>query len=91
MFSQKHRYWFRPKKFWGFFAFYYPSNLSGWIATLFLSALLIWAFSMADRHSHSSSDTLISFTPWAIAILAVFDLLCFRLGEYPSWWKKRQK
>jgi len=40
------------------------------------------------RSHRAGSDTLISFAPWAISILIIFDFLCFRFGEYPSWWRK---
>lgn len=89
--AKKHPYWFRPARFWSFFAFYYPASPAGWVATLILLTILIWAFLGADQHSHSNSDTLIGFAPWFIAMLALFDLLCFRTGEYPSWWKKWKK
>ena len=83
-------YWFRPKRFWGWFAFYVPTSRAGWIATLILLALAVLLFRAIDAESHSGSDTLLSFAPWAIALLALFDLLCFRFGEYPSWWRKKK-
>ena len=85
------KYWFKPARFWKWFAFYYPVSFAGWIATLVLGAALIKIFVFIDANSHSGSDTLITFAPWAIAILLLFDLLCFRFGEYPSWWKKKSR
>ncbi|MEK7193296.1 MAG: hypothetical protein AAB652_00735 [Patescibacteria group bacterium] len=82
-------YWFRPKRFWRWFAAYYPASWQGWIATLVLAALLVAGFLIIDSRSHSGSDTLLGVAPFVIAIFLVFDLLCFRMGEYPSWWKKR--
>ena len=81
-------YWFRPKRFWRWFAAYYPASWQGWIVTLILLALAVLVFRKIDSTSHSVSDTLFSFAPWAIAIMALFDLACFRKGEYPWWWKK---
>jgi hypothetical protein len=81
-------YWFQPKKFWKWFAFYYPTSREGWGVTLVLVLLAVKLFLFIDARSHSGSDTLISFAPWAIALLAIFDMLCFRHGEYPSWWRK---
>lgn len=81
-------YWFRPKKFWKCFAFYYPSSWQGWVITIVLIALFMASFIAVDSNSHSGSDTVISFAPYGIAVFLIFDLLCFRKGEYPSWWKK---
>jgi len=85
------KYWFKPARFWNWFAFYYPSSWQGWIIALVLAAAFIKLFILADVDSHSSIDTLINFTPWAVAILCIFDLCCFRFGEYPSWWRKNIK
>jgi hypothetical protein len=48
-------------------------------------------FALSDADSHSGSDTLIKFAPYAIALLITFDLLCFQFGEYPHWWRKGDK
>lgn len=82
-------YWFKPLRFWKCFALYYPVSKQGWIATGILFGTAVVAFLFVDSRSHSGSDTLLGFAPWAIALMAVFDLLCFRFGLYPSWWKKR--
>ncbi len=84
-------YWFRPKRFWGYFAFYYPSSKEGWIITLVLVVSASEIFLFIDGRSHSVSDTLIGFAPWGVVMAALFDLLCFRFGEYPSWWKRHGK
>ena len=84
------RYWFRPKRFWRWFALYVPTSLGGWVVTLFLLALAAAFFFLIDYRSHSASDTLINFAPYAVMFMLLFDLLCFRLGEYPSWWRKEQ-
>lgn len=84
----KQDYWFRPARFWRWFAFYYPSSRRGWGVTLMLLGLGGFSFSLIDSQSHSVSDTLINFAPWAIALMAIYDMLCFRHGEYPYWWQK---
>ncbi len=84
-------YWFKPARFWKWFAFYYPASVEGWVVTVLLLGALIKCFLLADANSHSVSDTLISFAPWAIAIMVLFDLFCFRTGEYPYWWRKTDK
>lgn len=81
-------YWFRPKRFWRWFAAYYPTAWQGWVVTLVLAFALIFIFVAVDRSSHSASDALFGVAPYAIAILLIFDLLCFRTGEYPSWWRR---
>ncbi len=82
------KYWFRPARFWRWFACYYPVSREGWVVTAVLAALMIAAFRFVDSQAHSLSDTLIGFAPWFVAIAAVFDLVCFRRGEYPSWWRR---
>lgn len=82
------RYWFRPARFWKWFAFYYPASRRGWGVTLMLIGIALLLFVWVDSQSHSVSDTLVAFLPWAIALMAVYDLLCFRRGEYPWWWRK---
>jgi len=83
------KYWFKPARFWKWFAFYYPTSLKGWIMTIILIFAFVKLFILVDRNSHSVSDTLIAFAPWAVAIFLLFDLLCFRFGEYPAWWRKK--
>lgn len=82
-------YWFKPARFWNWFAFYYPSSISGWFVTLVLAAAFVAIFMAIDYTSHSASDTLIGFAPWGVLILVIFDFLCFRFGQYPSWWGKK--
>lgn len=84
-------YWFRPKRFWNYFAFYVPTSWQGWILTLILLALFIGTFFYVDGFSHSGGDTLIAFAPWGILYLVIFDFLCFRFGEYPAWWRSKLK
>ena len=83
-------YHFRPARL-GVFAIYYPATILGWAITIILTAGLVFFFQRVDQNSHSASDTLINFAPFAIVILLIFDLLCFRIGEYPTWWKKKEK
>ncbi|MEI7749999.1 MAG: hypothetical protein WCJ25_03270 [Candidatus Moraniibacteriota bacterium] len=87
----KKHYWFRPARFWKWFAFYHPTSKEGWIATGILLFLGFGAFLSVNASSHSVSDMLLAFAPWFIAIASVFDLLCFRFGEYPGWWRRESK
>lgn len=81
-------YWFKPARFWKWFACYYPVSKEGWSVTLVLLGLVVGVFLYIDSRSHSVADTLIGFAPWGIALGALFDLLCFRRGEYPHWWRR---
>jgi hypothetical protein len=83
------KYWFRPKKFWGWFAAYYPVSAEGWIITLASLTAFAATFFWIDQKSHSISDTLINFAPRAVLIFLVFDITTRLTGEYPSWWKNR--
>lgn len=83
------KYWFRPARFWRWFAAYYPASWQGWASTLVLLVIAVVIFLNIDSRSHSVSDTLLNFAPWAICFLVIFDGLCFRTGEYPHWWKKK--
>lgn len=88
---ERKKYWFRPARFWKWFAFYHPVSKEGWLATIILTFLFVKIFLIVDMNSHSVSDTLFAFAPWAMSILLIFDLLCFRTGEYPSWWRKKSE
>ena len=83
------QYWFKPKRFWNWFAAYYPVSWQGWVVTILAVAAAVWIFICVDRRSHSVSDTLLGIAPWFIAIGLAFDLMCFRKGEYPWWWRKK--
>jgi len=84
------KYWFKPARFWKWFAFYYPVSRRGWGVTFILIGIGALIFVFIDNRSHSGSDMLLNFAPWAIILMMFFDMLCFRHGEYPSWWRKRK-
>lgn len=84
------KYWFKPARFWRWFAFYYPVSRKGWGLTLILLGIAGLIFSFINERTVTAWETLVWFTPWAIALMAVFDMLCFRHGEYPSWWRKEK-
>lgn len=81
-------YWFRPRRFWGVFAAYYPVRWQGWLVVFACAGALLASFLWADIGSHSISDTLLRFVPWAIIVGLIFDLISLRTGEYPSWWRR---
>ena len=85
-FHEHHRYWFRPARFWNWFAAYYPVRWEGWAITFALAMSAIYLFRDIDGTSHSASDTLIRFSPRAILIFLIFDFVTRLTGEYPSWW-----
>ena len=82
-------YWFKPKRFWGWFAPYYPVSWQGWgIALFFLvreaetagacprvvQPLLYSEFVMIDSRSHSVSDTLYGISFWFVLTFILFDI-----------------
>ncbi len=84
-------FWFKPARFWKWFAAYYPASWQGWLVTLIIGSAAVYIFTLVDARSHSGSDTLMNFAPWAIILGLIFDLICFRTGEYPAWWRRRGK
>jgi len=82
-------YWFKPARFWGWFAAYYPVSWQGWLVTLVLLGLVTYVFKQIDANSHSASSTLIGFALPFVFIAILFDLACRLKGEYPWWWRKR--
>jgi hypothetical protein len=84
-----HHYWFKPARYWKWFAAYYPVTWQGWVVTIATVLALAKLFIIVDATSHSAVDTLIAMVPWALVILCIFDLITVRTGEYPSWWRKR--
>lgn len=83
------QYWFKPKRFWKWFAAYYPASKEGMLITILALFLLAYSFIDADNASHSVSDTLYAFVPRALLILIIFDIITHVHGEYPWWWKKK--
>lgn len=82
-------YWFKPKRFWKWFAAYYPVTWEGWAVSLVTIALLAYAFLVVNADSHSASDSIVEVAKSTMATLLLFDVVTLRTGEYPSWWKKR--
>jgi hypothetical protein len=85
------KYWFKPLRFWKWFACYYPASFAGWMAAIFLFLALVLSYLFAGSAAQSLTEKLLAFAPWALVILLLFDLLCFRFGKYPSWWKKHKR
>lgn len=84
-------YWFKPARFWKWFAAYYPVSWQGWVVTIIFLAIAVKIFIAVDSRSHSASDTIIGIAPWLIAVGLALDLITFRTGEYPWWWRRRGK
>ena len=81
-------YWFKPWRLGKWIAVYRPTSWQGWVVMVVLLAMAVFIFHRIDANSHSVSDTLFTFAPWAIALMCLFDMACFRKGEYPWWWKQ---
>jgi uncharacterized membrane protein AbrB (regulator of aidB expression) len=76
-----HPYWFKPKRFWKVFAAYYPVSWQGFLVTV-VTLLVALALCVV----------VVSPLIYLLALMIlgfIFDLICVRTGEYPSWWKKR--
>lgn len=84
-------YWFRPKRWGKWIAVYYPASRIGWFFTILIVLIAVAMFCVVHLWSHSWSDTLKNFVPWALVFLFAYDALCIRFGEYPSWWGKRHR
>jgi len=85
-----HKYWFKPAR-WGPVAVYYPSLFPGWVATFGCLFFLLYYFAFSFVMSTDVPSWILYFAPRAILVFLVFDLICFRTGEYPSWWKVHEK
>lgn len=86
---KRRKYWFRPKRFWGWFAAYYPASVEGWVIILAAVGILSEIFQTTDANSHSASGSLIAFAPWFIVVALALDVVMRKTGEYPSWWPAR--
>lgn len=84
-------YWFRPKRWGQWVAVYVPVTWHGWLITIILALMAVLTFILADATSHSVSDTLINYAPYAMLWCLMFDDFCFRFGEYPYWWGKPRR
>ena len=89
-FRESRQYWFKPKKYWGYFAAYYPVTWQAWIITFAAASSVYYLAKNALQNSFSPMDAIVSGAPGIIIILFLFDLITFRTGEYPNWWKKRR-
>ena len=89
--SDNHKYWFRPKKFWGWFAAYYPVSWQGRMVSAAALILFVYSFLEIDKFSHSVSDTLINLVPPAVVLGILLDVVTRLKGEYPSWWRNGSK
>jgi len=83
-------YWFKPKRFWRWFAAYYPSAWQGWLVTLMLFYLLVSAFIRIDQEAGTTLEAVYSFIPAALLLLLIFDLITRLTGQYPSWWRRKR-
>ena len=83
------KYWFKPARFWKYFAFYYPVTFWGWFVTMFCFVSIVKIFWAFDKMTHSVSDTLIVFIPWALGFMILFDIFCRVFGEFSYWWRRK--
>jgi hypothetical protein len=60
------RIWFKPIGW-----IYYPVSFAGWVITIITLLLCVQFFVAIDRNSHSVSDTLINFFPYAVLFIMI--------------------
>ena len=80
-------YWFKPKRFWYCFAAYYPVTKEGWAITVACLAALVFVLGTATAEGFTG-DSLVKTVAGVIIIMLLFDIISFRTGEYPAWWRK---
>jgi hypothetical protein len=82
-------HWFKTKKYgWG----WTPVTWQGWFIILSYILFVSWNFFRIDSHSHSVSDTLITFVPETIVFTGFLIIICLKTGEKPKWrWGKKKK
>ncbi len=81
--------WFKAKRYgWG----WYPCTWQGWAVLLMYVFALVSITTFVDNHTHSVSDSLMSFFP-SVFILTVFlIIICSATGEEPKWrWGKKRE
>ena len=82
------KYWFKPARL-GWVAVYYPVLFPGWVLTFACLFFLFYYFAISSSLATTFWDFCELFVPKAVIIFLIFDLACFRTGEYPSWWRNR--
>ncbi|MEI7777491.1 MAG: hypothetical protein WCI52_02695 [bacterium] len=84
------KYWFKPAR-WHSIAVYYPVMFPGWVITLSSLFFIVYLGTFSAVTTNSINDFVISFVPRFVVVLLIFDLFCFRTGEYPKWWNVHPK
>jgi len=84
------RHWFRPVRFWKWFAAYYPATWQGWLITTITFLFKAMVFFIIYSRSSSLNEAIIDFVPWALVSFLVLDFLSLHKGEYPHWWGERK-
>lgn len=75
--AQIKKYWFRSKYGFG----YYPTTIKGGLVFFLYFAFLTYVFITIDKNSHSISDTLIGFAPFAFCATIILLFICYLTGE----------
>jgi hypothetical protein len=71
----------------GWVAIYYPVLFPGWVLTFFCLFFILYFYAFAAATTSTTSGMIYSFLPKVVIVFLVYDLACFRMGEYPYWWK----
>lgn len=79
--------WFKPKRFWKYWAAYYPVSWHGWAITLLLVTSLFLIYITIAVRTSSQIIILARFLPFVCIALLIYDHFSLSRGLYPSWWK----
>lgn len=82
--------WFKPKRFWKYWAAYYPVTWHGWAVTIIMITLLLIIYIMIAVKSSSQSIIIARFLPFLCIALIYYDRVTLKRGLYPSWWGKKK-
>lgn len=76
------KYWFKTKTYgWG----WRPVTWQGWVVTLVFSSLIVINFYRIDSSSHSIGETLTTYIPQTLMIIAIMVIVAYSKGEKPHW------
>ena len=72
------KYWFKRKEN-GFL--WEPLSWKGWLIILLFGIIMVSDFMLIDSRSHSVSDTLINFVPFAVILIITLFFICWLTSE----------
>lgn len=83
------RRWFRPARFWNYFAAYYPISWEGWTVVLFALATVVVIFYTLEESIHSFLQSGLIIIPVVLFVALILDVIMRTKDEYPWWWRHK--